>query len=267
MMDPVVGGSHITWAYSSQSDKWSFDTFFARINRYGIQIDVLKRLLRREAFGDLVEETVARIKKAYESFAELESQRAWCFDLYHRQRFHVGGDAWAFSFGAWPVLPVLDRELLESVGGMPAATLIDRRAQKELLCNRFPELAALPLDRNSHNTIALKPTLPSWVKYRLREHLRDRLDPVRDWLPVIRRPKAEDRYYYRTYDLNGPGWRAVRHLAEPHRERVLHLFDKKSLGTLLPPSHVPLQLQDEIIDSSGLKSMLGFLLWSQDHLN
>ncbi len=75
----------------------------------------------------------------------------------------------------------------------------------------------------------------------------------------------ERRYYYRVCDINGPGWRAIRRQAEPHRERVLEVFNKEVLDTILPPPDVPLQLKDGIVDSSGLKSLLGFLLWSRDH--
>jgi hypothetical protein len=42
---------------------------------------------------------------------------------------------------------------------MPVSTLANRRAQVALLCSRFPELAALPLDRNSDETRPLEPGL------------------------------------------------------------------------------------------------------------
>lgn len=262
LMDAVIGGSHINWALPQSSNTMSFERFFYNINSCGIPLDILKKLLRREVFGDLVDEMVARLKTVYESYGQLESQRAWCFNLYHRQRFHVASAAWVHSFGAWPVMPVLDRALLEVVGAMPAASLAERRAQVELLCSRFPELAALSLDRNSYDVSPLQPRL----RWRLAQYFRSRL-------PLVSHPSGrennggrESRYYYRIYDLNGAGWQAVRDQAEPYRECVRHLFDQDVLSTLLPPPDVPLQLGDAIIGGSGLKSLLGFLLWSKEHL-
>jgi len=261
LMDSIVGGSHIHWAYSPTDNTMSFERFFDRINRWGIRPGVLQRLLRREVFGDLVQETVARIREVYEGYADLESQRAWCFDLHHRQRFHVGGGTWALSFGAWPVLPAVDRQVLETVGAMPAATLADRHAQQELLCRRFPRLARLPLDRNAYDTEPLCPRL----RHLLVRGLSRQLGLHRLHWSWERR-NGERRYYYRLYDINGPGWVAVRRRAEPYRERVGHLFNQEVLTEILPGPDQPLQVRDGIIDASGAKSLLGFLLWSKDHL-
>ena len=261
LMDSIVGGSHILWAYSPTDNTMSFEHFFEHINRWGIRPEVLQRLLRREVFGDLVQETIARIRKVYESYGEYEFQRAWCFDLHHRQRFHVGGGAWALSFGAWPVLPAVDHRVLETVGAMPAATLADRHAQQALLCRRFPRLARLPLDRNGYDTEPLRPRL----RYLLAQGLARQLGLHRLRRAWERR-NGERRYYYRIYDINGPGWVAVRRQAEPYRERVGHLFNQEVLTEILPGPNQPLPVQDGIIDASGAKSLLGFLLWAGDHL-
>lgn len=262
LMDSIVGGSHIGWAYSNADQAPAFDTFFARMNQWGVRPETLQRLLRREVFGDLVSQTMARLRAVYESYGKLESQRAWSFDLHHRQRFHVGGAAWALSFGAWPVLPAASQTVLETAGGLPAATLAERRAQIELLCRRFPELAALPLDRNAYNVEPLRPRLRHLLVRNLARRLRplDRLNPLRP------RRRSERRYYYRIYDFNGPGWVAVRRQAESQRERALHFFNREVLEEILPPPEVPLQFRDGIVEASGLKSLLGFLIWLQDHL-
>lgn len=261
-MDAVVGTNCINWAYLPSSKAMSFEAFFANANGWGIRPEILKKLLCREVFGDLVEEKIARIRAVYESYSEFESQRAWCFNLYNRQRFHVGSTAWAFSFGAWPILLSLDRRVLESAGAMPAATIAERRAQIEVLCKRFPHLAALPLDRNSYNTEPLRPRL----RHLLARHLFNRLRSLRRLDREVRNQKGERRYYVRIFDLNGPGWLAVRRQAEPFREKILHLFNSKVLEELLPGPDVPLNLRDEIIDASGLKSLLGIMIWSKDHL-
>lgn len=261
-IDAIVGTNYMTWAYSAVSNTMSFETYFANINRWGIRPSVLKKLFRGDEFEDLVEERTARIRSVYEGYSDVESQRAWCFNLYNRQRFHVGGAAWALSFGAWPVMPALDRGLLESAGAMPASTIAERRAEIELLCKRFPRLAALPLDRNSYNTEPLRPRL----RYQLARYLYRHLWPLHGWRNFAGNGKVERRYYFRTFDFNSPGWVAVRRQAEPYRERLFHLLDKDVLGELLPAPDVPVDFQDKIVDASGLKLLLGLMLWSKDHL-
>ena len=262
MMDAAVGTTWIEKAYVPSSDTASFDAFFSHVNLWGFRRDILKKLLRREVFGDLVEETFSRIRTVYEGYSELESQRAWCFNLHHRQRFHVGGMAWGLAFGAWPTLPALDRGVLEAGGGMPAATIGERRAEKELLCKRFPQLAGLPLDHNSYDPEPLRPRL----RREIVQHLYCQLKPLRVLRDSIRRRKGEHRYYFRIYDFNGPGWVAVREHAEPYRERVLHLFHKDVLDNLLPGPDVPVPFGNSITEASGLKSLLGLFLWSNEHL-
>jgi asparagine synthase (glutamine-hydrolysing) len=258
VMDPIVGGGHIMWAYSSSDRSLSFETFFARANCFGIQPNILKKLLRREVFGDLVQETVARIKTVYESYSELESQRPWCFDLHHRQRFYVGIVPWMLSFGAWPVQPVVDRQVLATAGGMPAAALAGRRAQVELLCRQFPQLASLPLDRSSFNTRPLRPRL----RYLLWEFLQGPLRRLQEQTNLKDHPRLERRYYHRTTGFNGPGWMAIRRQADPYRERVLDYVNKDVLDELLPAPDVPWPEEAGF----GLKSLLGFMIWSKDHL-
>lgn len=262
VMDAILGGPLIHYTYSKMSPNISFEKVFAFYNNWGIKPDLLKKLLRREVFGDLVEETLARIQTVYESYAELDSQRAWFFELYHRQRFHVGGAAWALSFGAWPVLPAIDSQVLEIVGAMPSATIVERRAQKELLCTKFPGLAKLPLDQNSYQPEPLRPRL----RYLLTRSVSSQFKFLRRLERTIRAWQGERRYYHRISDFNAPGWLAVRQQAEPYRERVLRLFNTDVLTEILAPPHVPMQFKNGIREASGLKVLLGFILWSKDHL-
>ncbi|MEO7217028.1 MAG: asparagine synthase-related protein, partial [Gemmatimonadaceae bacterium] len=147
-MDATVGGSHLTWAYDKSSRSMSFDNFFASINAYGFAESVLCRLIRGNDAADLVEHGKATIRHIYESYSDVESQRAWCFDLHHRQRFHIGNSPWLLSYGSWPVQPATDRGVLEVAGGLPMSTVAERRAQDEMIRRFYPRLAQLPLDRN-----------------------------------------------------------------------------------------------------------------------
>lgn len=262
LCDSIVGGSHISWAYSPSDGTMSVENFLTQINSYGFRPNILKKLLRHEIFDDLVSVTLARIRKVYQNYSKLQFQRAWCFDLYHRQRFNIGGHLWLLSFGAWPMTPVVDHQVLEVIGGMPVTTLMNRRVEEELLCKRFPELAKLPLDRNSYNTAPLQPTLLQRL-YAGSVQLPYRSIRVQR---VVRALIGERHYYCRMFDFNGFGWRAIRRQAEPYRDRLLHLFNEDVFEELLPSPDVTIRFGNRIVEASGLKLLLGFLLWSKGHL-
>lgn len=262
VMDPIVGGSHFTWAYDRVNRTMSFDSFFSRINAHGIAEDTLRGLLAPEIAHDLVDSAKATIREVYDSYSDLESQRAWCFDIHHRQRFHVGNPPWLLSFATWPIQPAVDQRVLEVAGGLPVATLAERRAQDEILKRFFPHLAELPLDRNSYNTEPLSPR----VRYLVGQYIGDRLTPLRALLPGRGRRGVERRFYYRVFDFNTPGWQAVRRLAEPHRDKLDGLVDRARLDEYLPPPGVELDVKNGIVDSSGRKMLVGLMLWARDHM-
>ena len=260
VMDVVVGGSHFTWAYDRVNRQMSFDSFFARINAHGVAEDTLRGLLGRGPASDLVDCARSRIQSVYDSYSDVESQRAWCFDIHHRQRFHVGNPPWMFSFASWPVQPALDQRVLSVAGGLPVSTLAERRAQDEMLKRFYPHLAELPLDRNSFNTEPLSPR----VRYLVGQYIGQRLAPLRKLVPG--RGDDERRFYYRVFDFNSPGWQAVRRLAEPYRDRLDGLLDRDRLDEYLPPPDVELRVKNGIVDSSGRKMLVGLMLWARDHM-
>lgn len=219
--------------------------------------------------NDLISETLEHIKQVYKSYSNLEFQRAWCFDLHHGQRFHVGNVAWALSFGAWPVLPVVTHEVLRVMGGMPMEAIENRHLENELILRRFPNLAKLPLDHSSYDTTPLKPTIHQKTTqffrgdrsvWKLSRHAR----LLRG--AIYRLSSAEDpRYYYRIWNLNNPGWRQIRQEAEANRILASQILDENSLSKLLPPPDATIKATNEVIDTSSLKCLLGFMLWSKDH--
>jgi asparagine synthase (glutamine-hydrolysing) len=154
-MTHVLGGCGILLACSPTSASLSFDNFFGFINTWGFRPAVLKTLLRREVFEDLVEDTIAQARRVYESYSDLESQRAWCFTLLHDQRFFVGRTAWQLSFGAWPVYPGTDRTILDIAAGMPAAALAERRPRSNCcapgfrIWRNYPSTGTTPIRRRS----------------------------------------------------------------------------------------------------------------------
>lgn len=255
--DQIVGALN----YHLPMDAQSFDPFFLRgVNRWAVPVQSLRRLLRRETFGDALEEAVEATRSVFEATPGDDFHKAWWFEILHRQRFHVGIAAWHLCFGAWPILPIADSRVLEAAAALPASSLAERRAQNRLVVRVFPELARLPLDRNSHDLRPLEsgslgPLLALACRLRKRR------------LRKQRRRGVERRYYYRIFDFRNEGWQAVRREAEPGRRLLEDLFDARVLTELLPPPDRPIgDAGDGIIDISGRKLLLGLMLWAQDHL-
>jgi asparagine synthase (glutamine-hydrolysing) len=261
-MDSIVGGSHLDWAYSTATREMSFDNLFVRNNQLAISADRLRALLRPELFGTLVDDLIHAMRRCYEGYSEFESQRTWCFDLHHRQRFHVGAPPWQFSFGSWPVMPAVDKDVLRVTGGIAAGVLGGRRVQDEILRTSYPALAELPLDRNGYDTTPLSPRL----RDRVVANLMARLEPATRRLRHPPGGGAERRFYYRLLDFNGPAWKMARRQAEPHRRKLYALFNKDALDTMLPTPEVDVDVVDGIIDASGKRLLVGLCLWAGMYL-
>jgi asparagine synthase (glutamine-hydrolysing) len=239
-----------------------FDAAFQIFNRRrGIREGRLRRLLRSNQSQELMHGVIERARIQFDEAASDPRQRGWRFQLANTERHHPGTVPWRLSFASWPVMPFLDRRVLEVIGRLPAATLTERRAQDAILRTRFNDLARLPLDRNSHNTDPL--ILPRSVRIRRGLEARGILKPRR-------RGDAPDgqerRYFYRVYDFNGPGWVAIRRAAEPHRDRLADLFDMDELAKIVPAPDVPVPFDDVILDGFGPKMLVGTMLWAADHL-
>jgi asparagine synthase (glutamine-hydrolysing) len=240
----------------------SFAKFFEYQNTWGLAPHRLEALLRSDRFDGLVPETGASLERSYRSVSDIEWQRCWAFSLRHRNRFHIGSEAWRFCFASWPVLPAADATLLKLGGHLPPAAMADRRAQVELLKRRFPSLAALPLDRNSPDTSPVNPT--AWWQL---------TNPVRRPLQRIERAvrsrlgrSKERRRYYRVFDIGGPGWLAVRRSVEPLRPLGYEFFERSALDAMWPPPEAQVHVRDGITDVAALKTIWGFLAWAQRHL-
>ena len=264
LADNIVGAVSISWAYDQEAREMSFETFWRRMPQLGIRPQVLDDLLDRDFFHDSVQGTVAEIRDEFHSLAETDAGRAWQHDLKHGARFHVGGTIWRLSFGSWPVVPVLDRRVLETMGALPPAALSDRLAQLRLLTSRFPRLAELPMDRSELSRSEAELLQPR-VAVMLREYLRARYIEYRRKLRVPGLRGREVRYWYRINDFNGAGWRSVRALAEPGRESLRGVFDLTALESVLPAPRRFAPGPERWIPESGRKLLTGFLIWAQSH--
>jgi asparagine synthase (glutamine-hydrolysing) len=232
-----------------------FATAFEVRNRYGIPPAVLQRLLLPEGGRGVIRDVLAELAGTYNALASVDTRRYWAFAISDRVRNHVGISNWRICFGAWPILPMLDRRLIDSVAAMPVAALTGRRLQNELMIVRFPALAGLPLDRASLDDTPLRPNLG----YLLRSSVARRLAPVRRRLPG----GSEDRRFFkRTFRIDSPEWRAVRRRAEPHRDRLRCITDRAVLDQVLPPPDVTVTPGPGLPGNEGRKLLLGLILWA-----
>jgi asparagine synthase (glutamine-hydrolysing) len=260
VMDPIIGGTHITWGLDKATRRVGFDALLRYGNRYAVPQQRLHELVADTELRAQLQAAPDRMRRGFDACAPRDFQRVWLTDLMHRQRFHTGTFLWLLSFGSCPVMPATDSGVLRLVAGLPAASLAERRMQVEMVKNRFVHLAELPLDRNSHNDMPLAPSLRDQVERRLRAK-------AARHLPFLRPDRGEEtRYYFNLYDFNGPGWKAVRAEAEGCWKYLDGLFDLKRLREYVPAPDANLQVDDGIVDTSGRKLLIGLALWAREHL-
>jgi asparagine synthase (glutamine-hydrolysing) len=253
-MDALVGGSHISWCYSSQNHTTGFEPFFRQLNSYGIAVENLRRLLRPHVFGDSVDQVLELVRTTWQALGDSDLERTWRYDLQHRQRFYIGAVLNRLTNGGWPCTPHIDREVIEVAGGIPLALLADRRLEQDILIRFHNRLAGLPLDRNALDTTLLDPGMKELLRQRARRALQGlaRRMGVRD---------RERRYYYRIFDFDGPRWRSVRQGAEAARGAAYEFFDRDTFDALVPRPGQSDMMRDPIAGSAGAKALLGIVAW------
>jgi asparagine synthase (glutamine-hydrolysing) len=257
VMDAIVGPVEKYDPVRRTSD---FPVAFAFNNKSGFPFEVMKRLLRPEIFGDALQEVHEELAAEFQGLGIRDADRAYRWPLIHRMRYHTGAPLWRHCFGTWPVVPFIDQAFLETVCACPLALLTDRHLEQRLIRQRFPELARIPLDRNSFRTVTLDPRVRELVMIELREQsvaLLTRLTGGR-WR------RKERRQYHRSYNFNGPAWRWIRRSMEPHREVAYQLFDQTTFDRLLPPPEAEWEGANSIEPAAGVKSLLGIIGWLRE---
>jgi len=261
-----VMGAGVDIAYSRDTHSVSFERLFCGLNSWAFRPDVLEKMFKRKSFVNLVSETVHAIRKEYESYSDIEFQRAYCFGMQHRMRFHVGGAVWLLSLGAWPVLPTVDSKVLEVTASMPFSSLLNRHAEKELLRNKFPELAKLAIAGVTYDSTPLIATTPQKLKqYFYGDNWIWRLRAVGPLRNILLGLAKERRYWWRVFDFNSEGWRLFRHFAQPYVKETYDLFNKDVIEKLLPDPNAHISSGRRINEIASLKSLLGFSLWWHNH--
>lgn len=252
--DLVIGDRHILAGRSQKSGEFDFDTLFRALNGYGFKASDVVELLSAHDGQSTVDQVIDDLRGEWSGIEGLPFQKNWLFQMTHRQRYHVGSLIWRLSLGAWPLLPYYHRGFLDVITSMPLHYLGGRRMQADIIKRQFPRLATLPLDRNAVGadylvTPLYRKFLPpisevSWRLYKFLERGRER------------------RYYHRTYDYNGPGWRSVRREAERYRRQARDLLHPDALSRLLPAADAHVDFENGVVETSKTKTLLGLVLWN-----
>lgn len=237
----------------------SFEEFFRRLNAWAFSPELLRGLLRHADAAEMIEHGRECLRHDYERPGESALQRVYRMKLTTRVRFHIGSMLHRISLSCWPLLPVLDHKLLDLCFNLPVELLLDRRAERELLNRRFPKLTAIPRE---HNLLRLERLDRFGVPMprKLKKKLTRMENRVRQWYWHKWR-KVEPRRYVRLYDFDGPLWRAVRDMAEPHRAGLAEWLTPNVVRELLPAPQVDLKLPNPFAAGGSRRLLLGFTLW------
>lgn len=253
-LDAVIGGPK---AVAATAPNLSFDAL--RIARLGYARRQLGELVAAPELAQACDDVREELVDEYRTGDPADHLREWRMNLAHRQRFAVGACAWRYSLFAWPVLPALDRRLIRIAARLPYAISKNRGVQTHLLVTRFPHLARLDLDRNYLDTIPLIGSRRS-LAFDLQRRARKLGRRAMAWLG------RDPRFYVRTMEINSPGWRLIRAMADDARSAASTLFRTDRLASVVPPAGVTVRrIQDPITESTPLKNTLGLILWLRQH--
>lgn len=255
VLDWVLEPVGINNGRDRRTGEWRFDTLIDFMNNWGVPRAELPALLGADG-PDLVATALDELRrKCLHGPAEPAMQSA-IIRWDQRVRNHIATVLHQTTFHSWPLMPAADRRLLAAVMGLPVSVYEDRRLEAAILRARRPDLAALPLDRNSFQFSPLETPDTSllqrgWAKL---ERTARRLY----WQGVRRR---DPRRYQRVFDIRDPAWVTVRREAEPLRERLYELFDEGEVNRLLPDPTTQPTFRNAINDGGPIRLLLGLALW------
>ena len=266
--DSVIGGASIRHA-----DTLDFEGYLRHAGQDAFTPEMVQQLIRPDILRDGLDHAVEKMRQTFDSCGGDPFQRAWLCDLTMLDRMRVMFP-WLMAFGSWPVLPFADRNVLETMAGMPPSSITGRRLEIEILCRRFRHLSLLPLDRNSYNT-APAFGLKRFLRQRnisgaetlklLKNHTEARIGgPVSHYLD--KQIGKDRRYYYRILDIHHAGWQKLRRRAEMARPSMERIFDPKVLWRFWPGPETTLTFQDGIRDAHKTKLFIGLALWMERNL-
>lgn len=235
--------------------EWRFEKLVEFMNNWGVPRTQLPALLGSDGPA-LVATSLDKLHQACRQGPAEPAMQSAMVRWDQRVRNHLATVLHQTTFHSWPLMPATDKRLLAAVMGLPVSVYEDRRLEAEILRARRPELAALPLDRNSFEFSPLGTREPSLLRRSLARIRRT----SRRW--YWQRVRGRDpRRYQRIFDIRHPDWVATRRQAEPLRERLHELLDAREVDRLLPGPQAQPAFRNAINDGGPIRLLLGLALW------
>lgn len=221
--------------------------------RSGVAAEILAALIDPE-LREACSWADTEMRDAY--LAAPATQRLWRWSIAHGGRFYIGMVLQAIAHETWPIVPVLDRALVDVAARLYSPPFSNRLSQDRMLRDRYPELANIPHTfENAEARTALNPTRLRRVWNRIRPPTQ-RPGPV-SW-------QGDPRFVWRNTDFHNPGWTGIRQAAEPHRAHLHALFEATILDEYLPPPNGRLTRLD-FASHQGPKLLTALALWLERH--
>jgi hypothetical protein len=237
---------------------WRFDLLLAFLNRWGIPVDQLPGLLGADGAA-LVHDALARLHAGCHAHPDGPLAGGCRVRWNHRSRNHLATVLHRTTWHSWPLVPTLDRRVVEAIAGLPVECVADRALEIALLAARRPELGDIPRDSNSFVFRSVgRGGSPAGLVGRLAASARKRA--ARWYWRGLR--GHDPRRYARLFDVDHPRWRTARRTAEPLRPRLHGILEPREVDRLLPPAARNVGLRDPINGGGAIRLLLGlaFLL-------
>lgn len=253
--DLVLGGSAVRCSWDPTLGRNTFEQYVRKTNEWGVPADRLERLLGRGDGGEIVASRIEELRKQWQCEEESAEQRTLRMRLHSRIRYHIGTLVHRLSQCSWPLLPLIDRGVLDVVFNLPPRYLRDRQMQYAITGSRFPQLAMVAQDTNSFlfepaRRIGLRKK-SALVRWSTSLRRRCRQWYWKSWRGI------EPRRYHRFYDPDGPYWRCIRSIAESHRPRLGQWLSPTELDVLWPAPGVRVRAADPFTEAAALRLLLG----------
>lgn len=241
-----------------RSGSWRFDLLLAFLNRWGVAVDRLPGLLGDDGAA-LVREAVATLRDGCHAHPAGLQAGGCSVRWNHRSRNHLATVLHRTTWHAWPLVPTLDRRVVEAFAGLPVERVTDRGLEIALLAARRPDVCGIRRDSNSFVFRSVVQEAPrTGIVRRLATSARKRA--ARWYWQHIR--GHEPRRYARLFDVNHLRWRHARHAAEPLRPRLHEILAPREVDGILPPPGRHVRLRDPVNGGGAIRLLLGlaFLL-------
>ena len=235
------------------ADAWSFAGLLDYMNRWGVKTPLLPGLLGTDGaalHAAILDELRVACLRGPDR-PEFEASRVrWD----QRVRNHIATAVHRLSFHTWPLLPATDRRFIEAIFGLPPTAYVDRILEHDVLRAVRPDLATVPLDKNSFRFEP--PNRGRAGLGGLAASLRTRVRRLY-WKTIRRR---DPRRYERLFNVDHPRWRAVRREVEPLRPLLHRHLDPRALAAVLPGPDFRTAFKNPVNSGGAVRLLLGFAL-------